>query len=210
MKDIFLLICVVLILLFIFAMNRSYLEKFSSRDVENSWPQLYTANNVGELYKAQNIYPEKGMRDYYVGNYPDVVLPADVVGCGGRNQPCYGGSQEVILNTMPPLDISNKSISTKTGNVGPKKKVEEVGYLYKIMSAYEDNAYIPLYLIRPRGQYPKYEYFVKGDDGSHRTVITASIHREIGTNDQVKIEGEPYFYRATINATNFPSYPQVQ
>ena len=80
MKDIFLFICVVLILLFIFVMNRSYLEKFSSRDVENSWPQLYTANNVGELYKAQNIYPEKGMRDYYVGNYPDVVLPADVVG----------------------------------------------------------------------------------------------------------------------------------
>ena len=110
---------------------------------------------------------------------------------------------------MPPLDISNKSISTKTGNIGPKKKVEEVGYLYKIMSAYEDNAYIPLYLIRPRGQYPKYDYFVK-DDGKIKKVITASIHRELGTNDQVKIEGEPYFYRATINATNFPSYPQIQ
>jgi hypothetical protein len=212
MKDIFLLICVIILLLFIFVMNRSYLEKFegsSVQSVPDSYPQLKTADNVKELYNFQNIYPKKGEFDYEVGRFPNVVLPGDVVGCGGRREPCYGGSQQVVLNVMPPLDISDRNISPKNGKIGPKKDVEEVGYLYKIMAAYEDNSYKPIYLIRPKGKYPKYEYFIVNKFNEKQKVITPNIHRELGTNDQVKIEGESYFYRVTINATNFPSYPEI-
>ena len=210
MKDIFLLICVIILLLFIFVMNRSHLEKFKNSSVSDALPQLQTVDNVKELYNIHKIYPNKGKNEYEVGQFPNVVFPGNVVGCGGRREPCYGGSQQVVLNVMPPLDISDQNISPKNGNIGPKKEVEVVGYLYKIMSAYEDNFYKPIYLIRPKGKYPKYEYFIMNKYNEKQKVITPNIHQQLGTNDQVKVEGESYFYRVTINETNFPSYPVIQ
>jgi hypothetical protein len=48
------------------------------------------------------------------GAYPDLNLPAPVVGCGSRREPCYGGTQEVIPNLMPPVDISENNIAPTT------------------------------------------------------------------------------------------------
>jgi hypothetical protein len=48
------------------------------------------------------------------GDYPDLNLPAPVVGCGARREPCYGGTQEVIPNLMPPVDVSENNIAPIT------------------------------------------------------------------------------------------------
>ena len=42
---------------------------------------------------------------------PNLALPPQVVGCGGRNTPCLGGSQVPIVNPMIPLNINNNNIA---------------------------------------------------------------------------------------------------
>lgn len=219
MKNLFLLIVVLILLFIIFYLNYNNLENFSNGEKQirkkveetNSPPLQYFADDVPQLYRLQRIYPFGGSSEYSVGAFPNVVLPGSVVGCGSRREPCYGGSQEVVGNILPPLEISNENISPRNGHIGPYPPYQQVGYLYKIMAAYEQNAYQPLYLkrIKPNTQYPKYEYMTIDKDGQRQNVIIPSPYRELGTNDQVKIEGHPYFYRVTINESNFPSYPRV-
>ena len=73
-------------------------------------------------------YPYKG-RDFYNQNWrPNLALPPQVVGCGGRNTPCLGGSQVPIANPMylrPILSLSlfsrmNWSRRTSPSLVGSK------------------------------------------------------------------------------------------
>lgn len=218
MKNLFLLITVLILLFIIFYLNYNNLENFTTEKqirskikLSNSPPLQYFANDVPQLYSLQKIYPFGGSSEYSVGKYPNVILPGDVVGCGSRREPCYGGSQEIVGNILPPLNISNKNIAPRNGHIGPYPPFQQIGYLYKIMGSYEENAYQPLYLkrITPNTQYPKYEYYTLNKNGEKQNVITPSPLRELGTNDQVKIEGQPYFYRVTINESNFPSYPRV-
>jgi len=223
MKDILLLILVILVLSVVFYFNTRSLENFQGNlsqgiqkrtnvsDSDDSPPLFNEADSVEQLYRLQRIYPYGGQSEYDVGKYPNVTLPADVVGCGSRREPCYGGSQEVIGNILPPLNISNQNISPRNGYIGPKSPYEEVGYLYKIMNPYKDNAYRSLYLERlnPRNRYNRYRYFTMNENGEKQNVIIPNIYRELGTNDQVKIEGEDYYYRVTINESNIPTYPRV-
>lgn len=227
MKDIFLLILVILILSFIFFLNTKTLENFAEKEPEpepeqlqkrtniqdsiDSPPIFYEADDVSQLYRYQHIYPYDGQSDYDVGRFPNVVLPGDVVGCGSRREPCFGGSQQIINNILPPLDISNENIAPRNGNIGPYPEYEQVGYLYKIMNPYIDNAYRPLYLkkLNSKNRYHKYEYFTINDNGERQKVIIPNQYRELGTNDQVKIEGEDYYFRVTINETSIPTYPRV-
>jgi len=208
MKDSILLICVIILLIIIYFLNNKNLslEKFT-----NSPPLLYNANNEKQLYSLQNIYPKYGSNKYEVGNYSDVILPGEVIGCGSRREPCYGGSQQVIGNILPPLDISNENIAPRNGNIGPYPPFQQVGYLYKIFASYEDNSYRPLYLerIRENTKFPIYNYFTVDTEGEKFNVIIPSKYRELGTNDQVQIDGEDCFFRVTINQTNFPSYPRI-
>lgn len=208
MKDSILLICIIILLVIIYLLNNKNLtlEKFT-----NSPPLLYNANNEKQLYSLQNIYPKYGSNKYEVGNYSDVILPGEVIGCGSRREPCYGGSQQVIGNILPPLDISNENIAPINGNIGPYPPFQQVGYLYKIFASYEDNSYRPLYLerIRENTKFPIYNYFTVDTEGEKFRVIIPSKYRELGTNDQVQIDGEDCFFRVTINQTNFPSYPRV-
>lgn len=225
MKDYILFICVLILLLFIYILQfvspRPTLEKFSGRGEKSiqrkviqpeSSPLLQNANSEQQLYSLQRIYPRYGAAQYDVGNYPDVVLPGELVGCGSRREPCYGGSQQVVANILPPLDISNKNIAPKNGDIGPYPAFEQVGYIYKIFAPYEENAYRPLYLNRvyPNTKYPVYDYFTMSPQGEKYDVLTASKHRELGTNDQVQIQGEDCWFRVTINQSNVPSYPRVR
>ena len=231
MKDIFLLIFVIILLSFIFFINTKTLENFSDtpkkdysikepqtqkrtniQDSHDSPPIFYEADDVSQLYRYQRIYPYDGQSDYDVGRFPNVVLPGDVVGCGSRREPCYGGSQVTIGNILPPLDISNKNISPRNGSIGPYPPFQQVGYLYKIMNPYGNNAYRPLYLKRidPKDRYHKYIYFTINDMGERQNVIIPNEYRELGTNDQVKIEGEDYYFRVTINESNIPTYPRIE
>ena len=219
MKNIFLLITVLILLSIIYFLNNNYLENFNNGEKQirtkikepQSPPLQYYADDVPQLYRLQRIYPFGGSSEYSVGKYPNVTLPGDVVGCGSRREPSYGGSQEIVGNILPPLNISNKNISPRNGHIGPYPPYQQVGYLYKIMAPYEQNNYQPLYLkrIKPNTQYPIYKYFTIDTDGQRQNVIIPSPYRELGTNDQVKLEGHPYFYRVTINHSNFPSYPRV-
>lgn len=221
MKDKILLILVAIILLIIFLLNRKSLEKFGNEshpekrinvnDSDDSPPLFYEADDVTQLYNLNRIYPYGGASDYDVGKFPNVVLPADVVGCGSRRGPCYGGSQEIIGNILPPLNISNENIAPRNGDVGPYPAYQEIGYLYKVMAPYKENAYRPLYLIKinPKNRYARYRYFTINPQGEKQNVIIPNIYRELGTNDQVKIEGEDYYFRVTINESNIPTYPRV-
>jgi len=186
-------------------------KRFNYSDSQDSPPTFYEADDVEQLYKLQHIFPYNGTSDYEVSRFPNVVLQGDVVGCGSRREPCYGGSQQIIGNILPPVDISNKNISPRNGRIGPEAPYEQVGYLYKIMDPYLDNAYRPLYLkkLDPNKRYNRYRYFTVNNDGTVQNVIIPNIFRELGTNDQVKIEGEDYYFRVTINESNIPSYPRI-
>lgn len=216
MKDIILLIVVIILLSVIFFFNTKTLEKFVPNErpivpAPESYPVLNNANDVSQLYNLQRIYPVGDISYYDVGRFPNVVLPGDVVGCGSRREPCYGGSQQIVNNILPPLELSNSNVAPTTGTIGPNPPFQEVGYLYKIMAPYEENAYKPLYLkkINPDARYPVYKYFTLNTNNERQDVIIPNKLRELGTNDQVKIKGEKYFYRVTVNQSNFPSYPRI-
>lgn len=236
MKDYILFICVLILLLIIYILQFGIsptLEKFSdekkdkeSKDSKDSKeksiqpkviepesiPLLQNAKSEQQLYSLQRIYPRYGAAQYDVGNYPNVVLPGELVGCGSRREPCYGGKQQVVSNILPPLDISNKNIAPRNGDIGPYAPFEQVGYIYKIFAPYEENAYRPLYLNRiyPNTKYPVYDYFTMTPDKKKYDVITPSKYRELGTNDQVQIDGEDCWFRVTINQSNVPSYPRIR
>lgn len=206
------LVLILLIIIFFLRIEKTQQENFVEFRQESINPQspplLETAKNVPQMYSLQRIYPYNGIATYDVGNYPNVTLPGEVVGCGSRREPCYGGSQQVVNNILPPLDISNKNIAPRNGHIGPYPPFSQVGYLYKIM--HPQNIYKPLYLKRVKNvRFPKYEYFTMTTNGEQQKVIIPNIHRELGTNDQVRIEGEEYFYRVTVNESNFPSYPRI-
>ncbi len=225
MKKYILLILFIILLAVFFIFDSKTLEKFSLdrddlnglqkrvniSDSQNFPPTFYEADNVEQMYFLNRIYPYGGQSDYEVSKFPNVVLPGDVVGCGSRREPCYGGSQQIIANLLPPLDISNKNISPRNLDIAPNPPYQEVGYLYKIMNPYMDNTYRPLFLytIPPKVRYPEYKYFTINDEGVHQKVIIPSKYRELGTNDQVKIEGEDYYFRVTINQSNIPIYPRI-
>ena len=199
-----------LLVLTLFTQENFSLQSKLNIKVPEAPPQLLEANNVRQMYRLNRIYPLNGSYYYDVGAYPDVVLPGEVVGCGGRREPCYGGSQQVVANLLPPLNISDDNIAPTNGGIGAVPSFMEVGYLYKVFAPYSENAYRPLYLqkVKEKNGFYKYNYFTI-DGNEKRKVFTPSKYRQLGTNDQVTIEGQKYFYRVTINESNFPSYPRI-
>lgn len=218
----FFLICLIIVALFFVYFvytNRNaqiaMMEKFTdikAQNVVSSPPLIVNARDVPQLYNVQNIKPFNALSDYDVGIYPNVVLNPFVVGCGGRREPCYGGSQQVVNNILPPLNVSNGNIAPnniKLQSMVNNGQLMEVGTLYKIFG--KENVEYPLYVkvLNNPEQSNRYYYFTKLADGNLRKVKTASPYRELGINDQVAVEGEEYFYRVTIYQTNYPSYPNI-
>jgi hypothetical protein len=220
----FLVTLVIVILFFIYFVvtNRNaqlqLSERFTQVDtppdnyIASSPPLIVNAKDVPQLYRVQNILPYNKESVYDVANYPNVVLNPFVVGCGGRREPCYGGSQQVVSNILPPLDVSNKNIAPNNINLydSANTGLSEVGSLYKIFG--NENLEYPL-LVKVDNNPQKsnrYFYFTKlKNENVLRKVVTKSPYRELGINDQVKVDGEPYFYRVTVYQSNYPSYPNV-
>ena len=208
---IFIIIVAFILVLSLFSVQENLsLQSELNVKVPDAPPQLLQADNVRQMYRLNRIYPLNGSYYYDVGSYPDVVLPGEVVGCGGRREPCYGGSQQVVANLLPPLNITDDNIAPTNGSIGAVPPFMEVGYLYKVFAPYAENAYRPLYLnkVHEKDGFYIYNYFTI-DGNERRKVFTPSKYRQLGTNDQVTIEGEKYFYRVTINENNFPSYPRI-
>jgi Ca2+/Na+ antiporter len=170
--------------------------------VENNPKKL---NALDRVYNPLR-YPYKSDYFYDQSWYPDLKLPNQVIGCGGRNQPCVGGTQVPIYNPRTPIDISNTNISpVYVSTRGPLGEPQQMGVLYKVYG--DENDTLPLF---GRKKYPndtKYEYYtLLGKYGSKVNIITKNKNDELGTNDIVFIKGMNEPYRATIYESDFPQY----
>ena len=133
-------------------------------------------------------------------------LPAEVIGCGGRNQPCLGGVQEVIPNMMPPLNIANTNIAPiNVRTRGPEGVYQQVGVIQKIFG--NENEMHPLY---GRKKYPngnRWEYYTMvGPYGLKLPVLGNRNHEELGTNDRVKVRGKKDEYQVITYDFDEPQY----
>ena len=170
--------------------------------VENNPQKL---NALDRVYNPLR-YPYKSDYFYDQSWYPDLKLPNQVIGCGGRNQPCVGGTQVPIYNPRTPIDISNTNISpVYVSTRGPLGEPQQMGVLYKVYG--DENDTLPLF---GRKKYPndtKYEYYtLLGKYGSKVNIITKNKNDELGTNDIVFIKGINEPYRVTIYESDFPQY----
>ncbi len=171
-------------------------------------------------YEATYVKPQRPLMDPNAffspaAPYPDLRLPAPVVGCGARREPCYGGSQEVIPNLLPPVDVSENNIAPVTisqvtapvniSTRGPLGQPQQVGVLYKIFG--NENEIHPLF---GRRKYPngnKWEYYTMvGKYGVKMPLKPIRNNEELGNNDEVEIQGLTGKYRVTVYESDFPQY----
>ncbi len=139
-------------------------------------------------------------------NYPNVTLPAHVIGCGGRRGACMGGSQVPIPNTIPPVNISEQNIAPVNLTVrGFDEGVQQVGTIQKVFGT--ENVVYPLFGRKKYRNDNKWEYFVKfGQYGVILPVIPLRNYEEFNTNDQVFIQGQRDKYRVTMYDADIPQY----
>ena len=165
-------------------------------------------NSLDRIYNPLR-YPYKSY-EYYNQNWtPNLNLPAQVIGCGGRNTPCLGGTQVPIVNPTYPLDISNNNIAPiNIRTRGPLGEPQQVGSLHKLYA--HDNEVLPLYGRKkyPNGSYNWEYYTIVGHNNNIKLrVVTKRRGDEIGTNDVVFIEGyNKSPYRVTMYEYDFPQY----
>ena len=141
--------------------------------------------------------------------YPNMSLPPQVIGCGGRRQGCLGGTQIGIPTTYPPIDISDTNIAPTTiAQVGLNynyNRLHKVGVIQKVFG--NENQVYPLYSRKDPYNRNRYQYFtVLGPLNQMVPVITKSPNDELGTNESVKIQGNTGVYRTTIYENNYPRY----
>jgi hypothetical protein len=153
------------------------------------------------------LYPYKSPPLYNQPRYyNDLKLPAQVVGCGGRRTPCMGGSQEAIINDMPPLIITDDNIApVNISTRGPIGQPQQVGAIYKIFG--NENQVYPLFGRRKYHNDDKWEYYTTiGQYGVKMPVVTRNKNIELGTNETVFIKGQKSPYRVSIYGTDYPEY----
>jgi len=195
--------------------------KRSKEDIENYNNQMLATsnpaipvlvnNNPKKLNALDRVYnplryPYKSDYFYDQSWYPNMNLPSQVIGCGGRNQPCMGGTQVPIYNPTTPINVSNNNIApVYVSTRGPLGEPQQMGVLYKVYG--DENDTLPLF---GRRKYPndnKYEYYtLLGKYGSKVKIITKNKNDELGTNDIVFIQGRAEPYKCTIYESDFPQY----
>ena len=173
-------------------------------DIQRTPKQI---NSLDRVYNPLR-YPYKS-HEYYNQNWrPNLALPPQVVGCGGRNTPCLGGSQVPIANPMYPLSISNNNIAPiNIRTRGPLGEPQQVGSLYKLYA--HDNEVLPLFGRKkyPNGSYNWEYYTVAGNYDIKLRVVQKRRGDELGTNDVVFVKGyNKAPYRVTMYEYDFPQY----
>jgi hypothetical protein len=133
-------------------------------------------------------------------------LPPQVIGCGGRRQGCLGGTQGGIPNVFPPVEISGRNIApVNITTRGPQGIPQQVGVMYKIFGSLNDA--LPLF---GRKRFPNsdcWDYYTITNTGLKLKVLTRQRNNnELGTNDNVMVEGTRAKYRVTIYDSDFPQY----
>jgi hypothetical protein len=164
-----------------------------------------TANSLDRIYNPLR-YPYKSDYFYERGYYPNLQVPFQALGCGGRRTPCLGGTQVPIYNPPLSIDISERNIApVYVSTRGPLGKNQQLGVLYKVYG--DDNDVLPLFGRRKYPNDTKYEYYtLMGRYGVKLPIIVKNKNYELGTNDIVFVKGLPSPYRVTIYESDFPSY----
>lgn len=142
----------------------------------------------------------------YINGFNNLYLPSEVIGCGGRRGPCYGGSQVTIPNYHIPLSVSNANIAPiNIRTRGYEDDPQQVGILYKIMG--NENSAKPLFGKRLYGDRWTY-YTLIGPNQNIKAYVKTPHDRELGTNDVVKIEGSRNIgeYRVSLYDNDIPNH----
>jgi hypothetical protein len=180
-----------------------------SRVQQDEYPQ--SGSNPDTMYNPLG-YPNRSHGFYNQGVYPNMALPPQVIGCGGRRGPCLGGTQETIPVINPPIEISERNIApvniiSRALDHNAVGITQQVGVLYKIFGTL--NEIFPLYGVRKYRNNDTWDYFTKvGKEGNFVTlkVLTKRVNNnELQTNDVVVLNGNTSRFTVTMY-DQFPEY----
>ena len=140
----------------------------------------------------------------YQGWYPNINLPAHVIGCGGRNIPCMGGRQIAIQNQPWVKDVSENNIApVNIATINDWKKWRYVGKLYKIWGDY--NYTYPLYARKLKSN-PFDDHWEYATEilNKRRGVHPKRKTGFLGDNDIVYVDDGVTPWRVTMFENKFP------
>lgn len=188
--------------------NPPIINGFYPQGSQYQYTNLAQQNSMDRIYNPLR-YPYRSEAFYEQGWYPNMILPPQVIGCGGRRQGCLGGTQEGIPVIPPPIEISERNIApVNIMTRGPLGVPQQLGVLYKIFGSLND--VLPLF---GRRRYPNsdtWDYYTMAGptDGKvkMKVVTKKRNHNELGTNDTAMVEGNSARYRVTIYERDMPMY----
>lgn len=181
--------------------DSSRLDINSYRGPPNTWQQTMagTPEDLAALHTLERPWPLFNTPSM-VGTHPrydiEYIYNPAVVGCGSRNQPCDGGSQEIIPNWKPPRSVSDENIAPRSV-VFPEwnTRPQQVGVLYRITGPMNEE--LPLYGKRTDEIHWMY-YTIIGPEKDHLMRVEGVRKGEkLGQNDEVMIIGLPGTFRVT-------------
>lgn len=152
-------------------------------------------------------YPYKTNEYYNSAWYPNLRLPPQIIGCGGRRQACMGGTQIPIQTNYPPINISNRNIAPiNIRTRGERGTPQQLGVIYKVLGS--ENEVYPLYGRQKYYGSNQWEYYTQmGRMGVKLPIITKNKSwNELGSNEIVTVQGSDVEYRTTIYENDDPIY----
>jgi hypothetical protein len=160
-------------------------------------PDYRKIKSLDRIYNPLE-YPFQSTPYYNNSWFPSYTQSAGTLECGGRREPCYGGSQTVIDNHYPRRVINNDNIAPiNIRTRGPEGEPQQVGTLFNLSPGNKD--VLPLFG-RPR--FPndnKWEYYTLiGKFGAKVPVKPLRNYQEVGTNDILQLVNYPGNFQATI------------
>lgn len=175
------------------------------------------------LGSAVSVTPDRYLRrlpTYVEGPlpypYPNLSLPAPVVGGGGRRGGTVGGS-ELVIPTLPiPKDISSRNIApvtvsmaTRYNPVDARQRSHQVGVINKTFGSAND--ILPLYGAKLYSSTWSY-YTVLQNPGGMATkvpILTRNRNEQLATGDPVWIDTVDEEYRVTIYDDGLEYFPAI-
>ncbi len=210
------ILAILIIVLLVFAAFPNGLKEgflnYLPIDVGTNGPYLQRIPDYRSVTQTDN--QPQGNGPLY--NYPDLLLPSQVIGCGGRRGGCLGGSQLVIPNVPSPKDISSVNIApvniaTRMDPNNPQQRPHQVGVIYKIFG--NSNEVFPLYGTKRYFNGDLWDYYTLLQQAGGMTtkvpVRTKNHNLRLGDNDSVWLDHCEEEYRVTIYDNGLQFYPYV-
>ena len=163
-------------------------------------------NSLDRIYNPLR-YPYKSDPYYDIPLYPNMGIPPQVIGCGGRATPCIGGTQVSIPNIYPPINISNQNIApVNITTRGPLGQPQQMGVMQKVYGDLNE-----IYPVYGRRKYPndnKWEYYTQLGPSNVKVplITTTPNYNELGTNDVVTVQGNSAKFIVTMYDNDYPQY----